>query len=83
MATHSKGISALQVQAQLGIGSDKTAWLLYAKLRRTMVAPGREPLAGRCQGNEADNAPCRYANVSRRFDKARSRTCSAPDCCVR
>jgi predicted RNA-binding Zn-ribbon protein involved in translation (DUF1610 family) len=28
MATHSNGISALQVQSQLGLGSYKTAWLL-------------------------------------------------------
>src|SRR5512147_489407 len=46
MATHSNGIAALQLQAQLGLGSYKSAWLLCAKLRRAMVAPGRAPLAG-------------------------------------
>lgn len=46
MATHSNGIAALQLQAQLGLGSYKSAWLLCAKLRRAMVAPGRSPLAG-------------------------------------
>jgi len=46
MATHANGISALQLQLQLGLGSYKSAWLLCAKLRRAMVAPGREPLAG-------------------------------------
>jgi hypothetical protein len=46
MATHSNGIAALQLQAQLGLGSYKSAWLLAAKLRRAMVAPGRGPLAG-------------------------------------
>src|SRR5512143_1279760 len=46
MATHSNGISALQVQKQLGLGSYKTAWLLCAKLRRAMVAPDRPPLNG-------------------------------------
>jgi ISXO2-like transposase domain/Transposase zinc-ribbon domain len=46
MATHSNGISALQMQAQLGLGSYKTAWLLCHKLRRAMVDPEREPLAG-------------------------------------
>ena len=46
MATHSNGISALQLQKQLGLGSYKSAWLLCAKLRRAMVAPGRAPLAG-------------------------------------
>ena len=37
MATHSNGISALQLQRQLGLGSYKSAWLLCAKLRRSMV----------------------------------------------
>lgn len=46
MATHSNGISAMQLQRQLGLGSYKTAWLLCAKLRRAMVAPGRTLLAG-------------------------------------
>ena len=32
MATHSNGISALQLQKQLGLGSYKTAWLLATKL---------------------------------------------------
>jgi transposase-like protein len=46
MATHSNGISALQLQKQLGLGSYKSAWLLCAKLRAAMVAPGRKPLSG-------------------------------------
>ena len=46
MATHSNGLSALQMQAHLGLGSYKTAWLLCHKLRRAMVDPEREPLAG-------------------------------------
>ena len=44
MATHSNGISALQLQRQLGLGSYKSAWLLCAKLRRSMVAGDRSPL---------------------------------------
>jgi hypothetical protein len=46
MATHSNGISALQLMKQLGLGSYKTAWLLCAKLRRAMTASNRNPLAG-------------------------------------
>jgi hypothetical protein len=46
MATHSNGISALQLQRQLAFGSYKTAWLICAKLRRSMLAPGRSLLAG-------------------------------------
>jgi hypothetical protein len=44
VASHSNGISALQLQAQLGLGSYKTAWLLLHKLRRAMVDPQRRPL---------------------------------------
>jgi hypothetical protein len=43
MATHSNGISALQLQRQLAFGSYKTAWLICAKLRCSMLAPGRSP----------------------------------------
>ncbi len=46
MATHSNGISALQLWKQLGLGSYKTAWLLCAKLRRAMIEPERNPLCG-------------------------------------
>ena len=46
MATQPNGISALQLQRELALGSYKTAWLLCAKLRHVMVAPGRSPLAG-------------------------------------
>ena len=41
MATHSNGISALQLQKQLGIGSYRSAWLLAHKLRTAMVDPVR------------------------------------------
>ena len=46
MATHSNGMSALQLMSELGLGSYKTAWLLAAKLRYAMVAPGRDALQG-------------------------------------
>ena len=49
MATHSNGISALQLQRQLGLGSYRSAWLLCGKLRHSMVAPGRTALAGLCR----------------------------------
>jgi hypothetical protein len=54
MATHSNGISALQLRNQLGLGSYKSAWLLCAKLRRAMVAPGRSPLAGLSEVDETE-----------------------------
>jgi hypothetical protein len=43
--THSNGMSALQLQDQLGV-TYKTAWLLTQKLRRSMLDPDREPLEG-------------------------------------
>src|SRR5512135_554068 len=46
VATHKNGISVRQLWWQLGLGSYKTAWLLLQKLRRAMVDPEREPLAG-------------------------------------
>ena len=52
MATHSNGISALQLQNQLGLGSYRTAWMLCAKLRRAMVKPEREPLSGLVEADE-------------------------------
>jgi transposase-like protein len=44
VATHTPGISAVQLQRQLGISRYETAWLMLQKLRRAMVAPEREPL---------------------------------------
>ena len=45
MTTHSNGMSALQLDAQLGV-TYKTAWLLTQKLRRSMIDPNRELLEG-------------------------------------
>ena len=50
--SHSNGISALQLQSQLGLGSNRTAWMLCAKLRRAMVNPEREPLCGIVEADE-------------------------------
>ena len=59
MATHSNGISALQLQKQLGIGSYRSAWLLAHKLRASMVDPvgqkstrRRKDEADRTQGRD-------------------------------
>ena len=58
MSSHSNGISALQLQKQLGLGSYKSAWFLVAKLRLAMVAPGRSPLKGLVEADETI-FPCR------------------------
>lgn len=40
------GVSALGLQQALGLGSYQTAWSGLQKLRRAMVRPGRDRLAG-------------------------------------
>lgn len=52
VATHTPGISAVQLQRQLGISRYETAWLILQKLRRAMVAPEREPLKGEVEVDE-------------------------------
>jgi len=54
VTSHSNGISALQLQAQLGLGSYKTAWLMLHKLRRAMVDPDRSPLADFAEVDETE-----------------------------
>lgn len=44
VATHHPGISAVQLQRQLGIERHERAWMMLHKLRRAMVAPERELL---------------------------------------
>ena len=56
VATHSNGISALQLQPKIGVGSYKTAWLLLHKLRRAMVDPDRTPLDGDVEIDETSIA---------------------------
>jgi len=54
IASHSNGISALQLQAQLGLGSYKAAWLMLQKLRRAMVDPDRSLLEDLVEIDESD-----------------------------
>jgi transposase-like protein len=46
------GTSARTLQRVLGLGSYQTAWAWLHKLRRAMVRPGRERLAGRVEVDE-------------------------------
>lgn len=48
-----QGVSALGRQRVLGFGSYQTAWSWLHKLRRTMVLPGRELLAGAVEIDES------------------------------
>jgi len=61
MATQPNGISALQLQRELALGSYKTAWLLCAKLRHAMVAPGRSQLSGQVEVDKTE-ITCRGKN---------------------
>jgi len=48
-----QGVSALGLQRVLGFGSYQTAWTWLHKLRRAMVLPGRELLAGTVEIDES------------------------------
>jgi transposase-like protein len=52
VASHHPGISAKQLQRQLGLSRYETAWLILQKLRRAMVAPERGPLKGEVEVDE-------------------------------
>jgi|SRR5271155_281424 len=53
MSTHSNGMSARQLEDQLGL-TYKTAWLLAQKLRRSMIDPEREALEGVVEVDQAE-----------------------------
>ena len=52
-STHSNGMSARQLEDQLGL-TYRTAWLLTQKLRRSMVDPDRAPLEGVVEVDQAE-----------------------------
>ena len=52
VTTHKPGLSALQLQGQLGIARYETAWVMLQKLRRAMVRPDREPLHEKVEVDE-------------------------------
>jgi transposase-like protein len=69
MATRTPGISAVQLQRQLGISRHETAWFILRKLRRAMIAPERGLLAGEA---EVDEAFAGGRNSGRRGDRDRT-----------
>src|SRR5437763_11717480 len=68
MATHSNGMSAVQLEAQLGI-TYKTAWLLAQKLRPPQIDPQREQLDGVV---EVDQGAIPFRADNRFFHSVRS-----------
>jgi hypothetical protein len=49
MTTDKRGLSALLLQRQLGLGNYETAWMMLHKFRRAMVNVSREPLRGQVE----------------------------------
>src|SRR6201993_576426 len=52
MTTDKRGISALLLQRQLGLGCYEPAWMMLHKVRRAMVKLEREPLWGEVEVDE-------------------------------
>ncbi|MBE3123963.1 MAG: IS1595 family transposase [Planctomycetes bacterium] len=52
LTTQKNGASALGLQRELGLGAYWTAWTWLHKLRRAMVRPGRDRLAGTVEVDE-------------------------------
>ena len=52
VSTFQPGISAKQLQRQLGVGCHETPWAMLHKLRSAMVAPERDPLEGEVEIDE-------------------------------
>ncbi len=52
ITSQKNGISALGLQRVLGLGSYKTAWAMFHKLRRAMLRPGRDRLDGGVEVDE-------------------------------
>jgi len=53
VTTHTPGISAVQLQRQLGITRYETAWAMLQKLRRAMVRPERDRITGVVEVDDA------------------------------
>jgi len=53
VTSHTPGLSALQLQRQLGLARYETAWVMLHKLRRAMVRPDRELLHTEIEVDEA------------------------------
>ena len=53
VSTHTPGISAVQLQRQLGISKVDTAWFVLHRIREGMVRELRDPLSGLIEVDEA------------------------------
>ena len=71
VATHTPGISAVQLQRQLGLKRYETTWGLLQKLRRAMVRPERDRISGEV---EVDETYVGGVEVGRRGGRLRDST---------
>jgi len=79
VTTHTPGFSALQLQRQLGLKRYETAWAMLQKLRRAMVRPERDRIAGKV---EVDETYVGGVEEGRRGGRLRKSTKSAPSRCA-
>jgi transposase-like protein len=69
LVTSSKGgISAMELQRQMGFGSYGTAWSWLHKIRRAMIRPDREPLQNRVEVDETLVGGARSGKTGRGAD---------------
>ena len=74
VSTHTPGISAVQLQRQLGIKKVDSAWYLLHRLRRGMVRQNRERLSGTVEADEAHIGGPVKGKAGRGVAKARTKT---------
>ena len=65
MCEAKKGVSAMQLQRHMDIGSYRTAWYLNQRIREAMQEPDREPLTGTVEADET--------YVGGKYDRRRKR----------
>jgi len=77
MAASKKGVSALQLQRQLGLGSYRSAWFMAMRLREALRSTDTTPIGGEGKVVEADEtyhgkiaaSPRKVATSGRAFTK--------------
>ena len=74
VATHTPGMSAVQLQRQLGIAKNDTAWFMLHRLRQGMVNTDRKPLSGLIEADETHIGGPSKGKKGRGVRKAENKT---------